>query len=317
MDERTNAIEVRNLAKGYKGVQVLHDVTFTVGRGTVFALLGANGSGKTTTINILTTLIEADGGTARVAGFDVAQQPSKVREQISLTGQSAAVDHVLTARENLELIGELRHVADPGQTAANLLDKFDLDDAADRRLLTFSGGMRRRLDIAMSLVGDSPIIFFDEPTTGLDPKSRNEMWLTIRHLVENGTTVFLTTQYLDEADHLADEIAILHDGRIAASGTPDELKAIVPTGHVELEFGEDEQLSAAQRALGGEREVSRVDSKLVVTTTGSVADMADMFIRLKDSGIEPTGFSSQLPTLDDVFFKILDDDTEDRHASAH
>jgi ABC-2 type transport system ATP-binding protein len=317
MDERINAIEVRNLAKAYKEVPVLHDVSFTVRRGTVFALLGANGSGKTTTINILTTLINADGGTASVGGFDVATQPSKVREQISLTGQFAAVDDMLTARENLVLMGELRHVADPGQTAADLLDRFDLTEAADRRLLTFSGGMRRRLDIAMSLVGDSPIIFFDEPTTGLDPQSRSGMWLTIRQLVENGTTIFLTTQYLEEADRLADEIAILHGGRVVASGTADELKAMVPTGLVELEFDQDEQLSAAQRALGERHEVSRVDSKLIIASTGSVAEMADMFIRLKDSGIEPTGFSRQLPTLDDVFFKILDDDKEDRYASAH
>ncbi len=316
MDESTtNTIEVRNLVKGYEGVPVLHDVTFAVRRGTVFALLGANGSGKTTTINVLTTLIKADGGTASVAGFDVAEQSSKVREQISVTGQFAAVDDVLTARENLVLIGELRHVADPGQTAADLLDKFELNEAADRRLLTFSGGMRRRIDIAMSLVGDSPIIFFDEPTTGLDPKGRTDMWLTIRQLVENGTTVFLTTQYLEEADRLADEIAILHGGRIVASGTPDELKAMVPTGLVELEFGEEAQLSAAQRALGEQHEVGRVDSKLVVATTGSVAEMADMFIRLKESGIEPTGFSRQLPTLDDVFFKFLEEE-EDRHASS-
>jgi ABC-2 type transport system ATP-binding protein len=315
-DSVTNAIEVRNLVKGYKGVPVLDDVSFTVGRGTVFALLGANGSGKTTTINVLTTLIKADGGTASVAGFDVAAQPAKVREQISVTGQFAAVDHVLTARENLVLMGELRHVADPGQTAADLLDKFALTDAADRRLLTFSGGMRRRLDIAMSLAGNAPIVFFDEPTTGLDPMSRNDMWLTIRHLVENGTTVFLTTQYLEEADRLADQIAILHGGRIVASGTPHELKAMVPTGLVELEFGEEEQLGAAQRALGSRHEVSRVDSKLVVATTGSVSEMADMFIRLKDSAIEPTGFSRQLPTLDDVFFKFLDEDKEDRRATA-
>jgi ABC-2 type transport system ATP-binding protein len=312
----TNAIEMRNLVKGYKGVSVLHDVSFTVSRGTVFALLGANGSGKTTTINVLTTLIKADAGTASVAGFDVAEQPSKVREQISVTGQFAAVDDVLTARENLVLMGELRHVADPGQTAADLLDKFELNDAADRRLLTFSGGMRRRLDIAMSLVGDSPIIFFDEPTTGLDPQGRNEMWLTIRQLVENGATVFLTTQYLDEADRLADEIAILHGGRIVASGTPDELKAMVPTGLVELDFDEEAQLSAAQRVLGEQHEVDRVDSKLVVTTTGSVAEMADIFIRLKDRGIEPTGFSRQLPTLDDVFFKFLDEEMEGRYASS-
>jgi ABC-2 type transport system ATP-binding protein len=318
MDDSTaNAIEVRNLAKGYTGVPVLHDVSFTVGRGTVFALLGANGSGKTTTINVLTTLIKADGGTASVAGFDVAEQPAEVREQISVTGQFAAVDDMLTARENLVLMGELRHVADPGQTAADLLDKFDLIEAADRRLLTFSAGMRRRLDIAMSLVGDAPIIFFDEPTTGLDPMSRAGMWLTIRHLAEDGTTIFLTTQYLEEADHLADEIAILHGGRIVASGTPDELKAMVPTGLVELEFGEEEQLAAAQRALGGRHEVSRADSKLLVATTGSVAEIADLFIQLKDDGIEPTGFSRQLPTLDDVFFGLLDDDKEERHASAH
>jgi ABC-2 type transport system ATP-binding protein len=318
--ESANAIEVRNLVKGYKGVPVLHDVSFSVGRGTVFALLGANGSGKTTTINVLTTLIEADGGSATVAGFEVATQPSKVREQISLTGQFAAVDYVLTARENLVLMGELRHVADPDRTAADLLDKFDLNEAADRRLLTFSGGMRRRLDIAMSLVGDAPIVFFDEPTTGLDPKSRADMWLTIRHLVEGGTTVFLTTQYLEEADQLADEIAILHGGRIVASGTPDELKAMVPAGLVELDFGDETQLAVAQSALAGHHEVSRAELKLVVATTGSVAEMADMFIRLKESGIEPSGFSRQLPTLDDVFFTFLDDDNEkdkeDRHARA-
>jgi ABC-2 type transport system ATP-binding protein len=316
MDESTNAIEVKNLAKGYKGVPVLDDVSFTVGRGTVFALLGANGSGKTTTINILTTLIKADGGTASVAGFDVVHQPSKVRQQISLTGQFAAVDHVLTARENLVLIGELRHVTDPKQTAADLLDKFDLNDAADRRLLTFSGGMRRRLDIAMSLVGNAPIVFFDEPTTGLDPKGRADMWSTIRRLVANGTTVFLTTQYLDEADQLADEIAILHGGRIVITGTPDELKATVPAGFVELEFGDEEQLSAALSALGDHHEVSRVDSKLVVATTGTVSEMADLFIRLDDSGIEPTTFSRQLPTLDDVFFRILDEGKEVLDASS-
>jgi ABC-2 type transport system ATP-binding protein len=318
MDESTtDAIEVQHLVKGYKGVAVLHDVSFTVGQGSVFALLGANGSGKTTTINVLTTLIKADGGRASVAGLDVAERPAKVREEISVTGQFAAVDHVLTARENLVLMGELRHVADPGRTAADLLDKFDLTEAADRRLLTFSGGMRRRLDIAMSLVGDSPIIFFDEPTTGLDPKSRTDMWLTIRQLVEDGKTVFLTTQYLDEADRLADEIAILHGGRIVASGTPDELKAMVPTGRVELEFGDEVQLSAAQMALGAQHEVGRVDSKLVVATTGSVAEMADLLIRLKDDGLEPTGFSRQLPTLDDVFFKFLDEEKEARHASPH
>lgn len=317
MEPRTSTIEVRNLQKGYKGVPVLHDVSFTVERGTVFALLGANGSGKTTTINILTTLTKADGGTARVGGFDVSTQPDKVREQISLAGQFAAVDYVLTARENLVLMGELRHIPDPERTAAELLDKFDLNDAADRRLLTFSGGMGRRLDIAMSLVGDAPIIFFDEPTTGLDPKSRTDMWLTIREKAENGTTIFLTTQYLEEADRLADQIAILQGGKVVAGGTPDELKTMVPAGLVELDFDGDEQLAAAQRALGSQHEVSRMDSKLVVATTGSVAEMADMFIRLNDAGVEPIGFSRQMPTLDDVYFKILDEEKENRHASPH
>jgi ABC-2 type transport system ATP-binding protein len=317
MDGTTNAIEASNLEKGYKGVPVLHDVSFSVGRGTVFALLGANGSGKTTTINILTTLIRADGGMASVAGFDVATQPDKVREQITLTGQFAAVDDVLTARENLVLMGELRHIPDPERTAAELLDTFDLNDAADRRLLTFSGGMRRRLDIAMSLVGDAPVIFLDEPTTGLDPKGRTEMWQTIEELAKGGTTVFLTTQYLEEADRLADQIAILHGGRIVAEGPPDELKAMVPAGLVELGFDEQDQLAAAQRALDGEHNVSQVDSKLVVATTGSVAEIADLFISLRDTGIEPTGFVTQTPTLDDVFFRILDDAKEDSHASSH
>jgi ABC-2 type transport system ATP-binding protein len=309
------SIAVRNLQKGYKDLAVLQDVSFDVERGSVFALLGANGSGKTTTINILTTLIKADGGAATVAGFDVATQPAKVREQISVTGQFAAVDHVLTARENLVLMGELRHIADPETTAAELLDKFDLHDAADRRLLTFSGGMRRRLDIAMSLVGGAPIIFFDEPTTGLDPKGRTEMWGTIRDLADSGTTVFLTTQYLEEADRLADKIAILHGGRIVAEGSPDELKTMVPAGLIELEFGEPTQLTEAQRALDGLQIVSREDSKLVVTA-GSVAEMADLFIRLRDTGIEPTQVNKQDPTLDEVFFKILEQEMEDSHASA-
>jgi ABC-2 type transport system ATP-binding protein len=317
MRTATNAIEVKNLQKGYKEVPVLEDVSFSVGRGTVFALLGANGSGKTTTINILTTLIKSDGGDARIAGFDVATEPAKVREQISVTGQFAAVDYVLTARENLVLMGELRHVAAPGETAAELLDKFDLNDAADRRLLTFSGGMRRRLDIAMSLVGHAPIIFFDEPTTGLDPQGRTDMWETIKELAESGTTVFLTTQYLEEADRLADEIAILHGGRIVAEGPPDELKTMLPAGIVELEFMEDAQLAAVHSALVGHHNVSREDSKLVVATTGSVAEIADMFIRLRETGIEPTRFTKQTPTLDDVFFKILQQEMEGSNASSN
>jgi ABC-2 type transport system ATP-binding protein len=291
-------------------VAVLDDVSFSVRSGTVFALLGPNGSGKTTTINILTTAIKADAGTAIVAGFDVATEPAEVREQISVTGQFAAVDYVLTARENLVLMGELRHVADPRATAAKLLEHFDLNDAADRRLLTFSGGMRRRLDIAMSLVGEAPIIFFDEPTTGLDPRGRTDMWATIRGLAEGGTTVFMTTQYLEEADRLADEIAILHEGRIVALGPPDELKTMLPEGIVELEFIEPDDLGAVQRALDGHHDVTRIDSTLVVATAGSVAEMADMFARIRDTGIEPSRFTKQTPTLDEVFFMILEGEKE-------
>lgn len=311
-----HAIEVTDLHKAYKELQVLDGISFGVEQGTVFALLGANGSGKTTTINILTTLIKADGGRATVGGFDVATQAADVREQITVTGQFAAVDYVLTARENLVLMGELRHVVDPKQTASELLDKFDLNQAADRRLLTFSGGMRRRLDIAMSLVGAAPVIFFDEPTTGLDPQGRAEMWGTIRELAASGKTVFLTTQYLEEADVLADRIAILRGGRIVAEGSPEELKATMPSGIVELEFVDRDDLAVVQRALADDYDVSRVNTTLVVATTGSVAELADMFLRLRDIGIEPTRLTKQAPTLDDVFFEILGEERKDSHASS-
>jgi len=309
-------IAVEGLQKKYGDNVVLDGVDLTVEGGSVFALLGPNGAGKTTIVNILTTLIRADGGSASVAGFDLGTEPAKVREQISVTGQFAAVDYVLTARENLVLIGQLRHVANPGETAAELLDKFDLNDAADRRLLTFSGGMRRRLDIAMSLVGNASVVFFDEPTAGLDPKGRADMWETIEGLAGGGTTVFLTTQYLEEADRLADEIAILHRGRIVAQGSPDELKTALPAGIVELEFVEQVQLAAVQKALDGHHNVSRVDSKLVVATTGTVAEMADLFDMLRATGIEPTRFTKQTPTLDEVFFNILEEEMEDSYASS-
>jgi len=223
-------IVVEHLKKSYKKVTVLRGVSFEVAPGTIFALLGKNGAGKTTIINILTTLIKADEGSASLNGFNVTTSPSKVREQVSLTGQFAAIDTILTARENLMLIGELRHIKHPKQTTELLLKKFGLLDAADRRVATFSGGMGRRLDIAMSLIGDPSILFLDEPTTGLDPQARNDMWQNIRALAKRGTTVFLTTQYLDEADQLADTIAILHHGSIVAKGTPAELKKLLPGG---------------------------------------------------------------------------------------
>lgn len=227
------AIEVKGLRKSFKDTEVLSGVDFEVKQGEIFALLGSNGAGKTTVIRILTTLLKAEGGTATVNAFNVMSQPSYVRQSISLTGQFAAVDEILTGRENLVMIAKLRHLKNSRRIANDLLKRFGLIDAADRRVSTFSGGMRRRLDIAMSLVGKPQIIFLDEPTTGLDPEGRIEVWKTIKELASNGITVFLTTQYLEEAEQLADRIAILHEGRIIANGTLAELKKLFPPVQVE------------------------------------------------------------------------------------
>jgi ABC-2 type transport system ATP-binding protein len=227
------AIQVKDVQKSYKTLDVLKGVNFTVERGSIFALLGSNGAGKTTLIKILTTLLKQDGGTAIVNGFDVASKPDNVRQSFSLTGQFAAVDEMLTGQENLIMIARLRHIKHPGQVASDLLTRFGLTDAANRRVSTYSGGMRRRLDIAMSLVGTPPIIFLDEPTTGLDPEGRLEVWKAVQELADGGITVFLTTQYLDEAEQLADRIAILHEGKIIASGTLADLKKLFPPAKVE------------------------------------------------------------------------------------
>jgi len=227
------AIQVNGLQKSYQKVHVLKGVDFEVEKGSIFALLGSNGAGKTTIVKILSTLLKQDGGTAAVNGFDVASKPDSVRQSISLTGQFAAVDEILTGQENLIMIAKLRHLKNPRQVADDLLNRFGLTDAADRRVSTYSGGMRRRLDIAMSLVGNSQVIFLDEPTAGLDPEARIEVWKMVKALANSGATVFLTTQYLDEAEQLADRIAILHDGRIIASGTLAELKKLFPPAKVE------------------------------------------------------------------------------------
>ncbi|GAA4480726.1 ABC transporter ATP-binding protein [Microbacterium panaciterrae] len=227
------AIRVQGITKAFKDLQVLRGVDFEVERGSIFALLGSNGAGKTTLVRILSTLLKAGGGSATVHGSDVATAPNDVREAISLTGQFAAVDEILTGRENLTLVAKLRHLKDPGSVADDLLARFSLTDAGGRRAGTYSGGMRRRLDIAMSLIGDPPVIFLDEPTTGLDPQARIEVWQTVQQLADSGTTVLLTTQYLDEAEQLADRIAILHEGTIIQNGTLAELKRLLPQAKVE------------------------------------------------------------------------------------
>ena len=307
------AIEVNELTKSFKNNSVLKGVSFTVESGKIFALLGSNGAGKTTTINILTTRMKADGGSATVNGFDVSTQADKVRKSISLTGQFAAVDDVLTARENLVLIGDLRHVKNPAQTAAELLEKVDLVGAADRRVGTFSGGMRRRLDIAMSLIGNPPIIFLDEPTTGLDPEARKQMWEAVKALADNGTTIFLTTQYLDEADVLADTIAVLHEGTIVATGTAKELKKLVPSGMVKFTFENNTQLEKAAVVLEKNYQITEKDSlSLTVSSGDSPAQVAELFIRLRDAKLEPSDFSQHVPTLDDVFFKLTGNNKEEQ-----
>jgi len=233
MEASTTALQVRGLEKSYDKVHVLRGVDFDVARGSIFALLGSNGAGKTTIVRILTTLLKPDSGMASVGGFDVGSQPARVRESISLTGQFAAVDEILTGRENLIMIARLRHVKHAGQIADDLLGRFGLAEAAGRRVSTYSGGMRRRLDIAMSLIGSPQIIFLDEPTTGLDPEGRIEVWKVIQNLADSGTTVFLTTQYLDEAEKLADRIAILHQGTIIVSGTLANLRKLLPPAKAE------------------------------------------------------------------------------------
>jgi ABC-2 type transport system ATP-binding protein len=227
------ALRVQGLVKSFKQLEALRGVDFEVARGSIFALLGPNGAGKTTVVKILSTLLKADAGTARVNGFDVATQAADVRASISLTGQFAAVDEILSGRENLVLVARLRHLKDPGTIADDLLERFSLTDAAARKVSTYSGGMRRRLDIAMSLIGNSPVVFLDEPTAGLDPEARIEVWQAVKQLAEGGTTVLLTTQYLDEAERLADRIAILHQGRIIVNGTLAELKQLLPPAKVE------------------------------------------------------------------------------------
>ncbi|MEU3276916.1 ATP-binding cassette domain-containing protein [Streptomyces antibioticus] len=302
------AIEAHGLRKSYGDKTVLDGVDLTVRRGTVFALLGPNGAGKTTAVQILSTLVTADGGRARVAGHDLAAEPQAVRASIGVTGQFSAVDGLITGEENMLLMADLHHLSRPEgrRVAAELLERFDLTEAAGKPAATYSGGMKRRLDIAMTLVGDPRIIFLDEPTTGLDPRSRHTMWQIIRELVAGGVTVFLTTQYLEEADQLADRIAVLDGGRIAAQGSADELKRLVPGGHVRLRFTDPAAYRGAATAL---RAGTRDDEALALRlpSDGSQRALRSLLDRLDAAGVEAAELTVHTPDLDDVFFALTGD----------
>ncbi|WP_407343641.1 ATP-binding cassette domain-containing protein [Pengzhenrongella phosphoraccumulans] len=301
----TPAIEVHGLRKSYGSQVVLDDVDLTVDAGTVTALLGPNGAGKTTTVNILSTLLRPDGGTASVNGCDVVRDPDGVRAVIGLTGQFSAVDRLLTGEENLVLMARLRHLGAKRSTmrVAELLEQFDLVEAARKPLATYSGGMQRRLDLAMTLVAPPSVIFLDEPTTGLDPRSRHTMWGIVRDLVTDGTTVLLTTQNLEEADELADRIAVLDGGRIVAAGTPDELKRLVPGGHIRLLFADAVALDAAARLLDGSTR-DDVGLALTVPSGAGVGALRTVLDRLDAAHLEVDDLSIHTPDLDDVFFAL-------------
>jgi len=301
----TSAIAVSGLRKAFGDKTVLDGIDLDVRAGTVFSLLGPNGAGKTTTVNVLTTLMKADGGTARVAGLDVAAKAKEVRKVIGVTGQFAAVDDLLTGEENLQLMADLHRLraGEAKRVVTSLLDRFDLAESAQKMAATYSGGMRRKLDLAMTLVTRPQIIFLDEPTTGLDPRSRRMMWDIVRELVADGVTVFLTTQYLEEADQLASRIAVLDQGHLVAEGTPDELKRQVPGGHVRLRFSDLAELEAAARVLDGATADDAALS-LQVPSDGGVKSVRALLDRLDEHAIDPADFSVHTPDLDDVFLAL-------------
>ncbi|MFD5805822.1 ATP-binding cassette domain-containing protein [Streptomyces sp. NPDC127020] len=299
------AVSTVGLRKSYGDKVVLDGIDLRIPAGSVFALLGPNGAGKTTVVKILSTLIAADGGQAQVAGHDLAEAPAGVRAAIGVTGQFSAVDGLITGEENMLLMADLHHLSKPDgrRVAAELLERFGLVEAAKKPAQSYSGGMRRRLDIAMTLVGDPRIIFLDEPTTGLDPRSRHNMWQIIRELVTGGVTVFLTTQYLEEADELADRIAVLNDGKIVAEGTAEQLKRLIPGGHVQLRFADP---SAYQSAVVALRDVTRNDEalSLQMPSDGSQRALRSILDRLDSAGIEADELTVHTPDLDDVFFAL-------------
>ena len=301
----TSAITATGLRKSFGGTVVLNGIDLEVGAGTTFSLLGPNGAGKTTTVQIMSTLVHADSGEVRVAGHDVVRDPAAVRAAIGVTGQFSAVDKLLTGEENLLLMADLHHLgrAEGRRRAAALLGQFDLADAAKKTAMTYSGGMQRRLDLAMTLMGDPRIIFLDEPTTGLDPRSRRVMWQTIRELVAGGVTIFLTTQQLDEADKLADRVAVLDHGNVVAAGTPEELKRSISGAHVRLHFADATGLDAAARALDG---AFRHDGTLTleVPSDGGAIAVRELLNRLGDTAAAVDEVYVHTPDLDDVFFAL-------------
>ncbi|HEX2361795.1 MAG TPA: ATP-binding cassette domain-containing protein [Jiangellaceae bacterium] len=310
----TPAIDVVGLRKSYGDLRVLDGIDLQVAEGTVFALLGPNGAGKTTTVHILSTLIEADGGTVRILGHDVVHEADSVREVIGVTGQFSAVDNLLTGEENLLLMADLNHLdrAEGRSRAAELLHRFDLDDAAGKAPSTYSGGMVRKLDLAMTLVGDPRVIFLDEPTAGLDPRTRRTMWEIIRSLVADGVTIFLTTQYLEEADRLADRIALLDHGGLVAEGTADELKRLIPGGHIRLQFADPAALDLAAGVFAGS---TRDDDALAlqVPSDGGVGSLRAVLAHLDVAAIDVDALSVHTPDLDDVFLALTGRPAEDRH----
>lgn len=306
MKSQNSIITIKNLKKSYRDTVVLKGVDLSVERGSIFALLGSNGAGKTTTIKILSTLIKPDSGTAYLAGYSVCKQPKKVRRIISLTGQNIAIDELLTGRENLFMIGKLRGVRSLNNRIDTLLKQFDLEEAADRRVSTYSGGMKRKIDIAMSLLGEPEILFLDEPTTGLDPQSRKMMWQLIKKLSHSGVTIFLTTQYLYEAENLANKISILHDGKIIAEGSSDELKCIIPGNILELYLDSDESAIRVRDLFTsyGARVIN--SGRVVRLETGSdVGVFRDIFEKLEQTDIPIIDFEKKKASLEDVFLKIV------------
>ena len=309
------AIRAAGLRKSYGKQVVLDGIDLEVAEGTVFALLGPNGAGKTTIVRILSTLIAADGGEAQIAGHDIAREPDAVRAIIGVTGQFSAVDGLFTGEENLQLMADLRHLGRQAgrQRVDELLQRFDLVDAAKKPVTTYSGGMRRRLDLAMTLIGDPRIIFLDEPTAGLDPRSRRGMWQTIQELVAGGVTIFLTTQYLEEADRLAHRIGVLDRGVLVAEGTPDELKRLVPGGHIQLSFTDAAELERAARSFDG---ASRDDESLTlqIPSDGGIGSLRALLDKLEASSIDVGELSLLTPDLDDVFLSLTGDRNEQKVA---